>query len=219
MKLLNVYGFTRSGSHYLMSLLALNFYPDADLATGAGGVGHWADRAQVAGSEHGLLSGGHGPPQWGYDASDSVYVFRDGRAVAASLYRSQHFINPMWKGRPFSEFIRSPLDWAWTTGNRAYTGQTIIEQWHAHLTLWRDTAAYKVRYEDAVKDPEYVLDMIGARFGMPMSNGYEFKIPAKLMGFFPSGGTLDGWRELWNNDDLDYFASIVPRGFYGVVDD
>jgi hypothetical protein len=133
--MIRVHGFVRSGNHLLMTLIGQNFYPGTDLTSPAGAIGHWSDRAQVPPVEFGQLAGHHGPPSWGLERP-AVYVYRDGRAVAASLYRSPHFKNPA-NDVTFSEFIRQPLDWQWTVGNRAENPSNVIDHWREHLSIWR----------------------------------------------------------------------------------
>jgi hypothetical protein len=221
---LQVYGFPRSGNHYLIELLALNFYRGIDLQGTDGEVGHWADRQRVKGSRYGKLAGHHGPPEdesgrATFDPTTAVYIYRDGRAVAASLYKSPHFKNPQWQGQSFSEFIRKPLDWAWSPGARANRGLNVIEHWREHLDLWRSCWwVYKVQYELAVEDPAGTLDSIAARFDLGPRTSYNLPELGELVGWFPSGGVLTGWRSLWSADDLDYFWSIVKPDFYGVFD-
>ncbi len=213
MNTLKVYGFPRSGSHYLMALLAKNYYKNADLSTGPGGVGHWADRVQVVGSEHGKLAGHHGPPSWGYAPDKSIYIWRNGRAVAASVFRSPHFINPARKYLDFEEFIQYTIDWRWSPGNSSPgTTKTIIEHWVEHLQLWRKTKAFLVNYEDAVQHPRALLCRIANQFDLPIVLGEDCK---EDVGWFPSGGRLDGWREIWTDECEDYYSEVVPVGFYG----
>jgi hypothetical protein len=216
---LKVYGFPRSGNHFLMALLAANFYQKEHLATPGGQVGHWADRATVPNSEHGQLAGHHFPPR-DYDPRTALYIYRDGRAAAASLWRSPHFVNPAWKaqGMTFSEFIRTPLDWSWSPGMRWKNQHTVIGHWWYHLELWRQAPAlYKVQYEWLCADPGAVLDMIASRTD-DLTIVPQAAVPGNLVGWFPSGGTLDGWRELWSAEDTAYFFEIVPREFYGVYE-
>lgn len=221
--MIKVYGFPRSGNHLLMEMLARNFYPDADLETPGGEVGHWADRQTVGPVEFGKLAGHHGPPEWGIE-QPAIYVFRDGRAVAASLWKSPHFKRPLgdadWWERPnvtFSDFVRFGLDWFYTPSQRALMLSTPIEHWKHHLGLWDGAGAMRMRYENLVQYPLAMLERIQARFGYDRPKVWH--IPYRLVGHFPSGGTLDGWRELWTDEDQEYFFSIVPRDFYGVCRD
>jgi hypothetical protein len=220
---LQVYGFPRSGNHYIMELIGENFYAGADLKGEDGEVGHWADRQLVKGAKYGKLAGHHGPPDK-FDPATAVYVFRDGRAVAASLYKSPHFMHPQWRGLTFSEFIRKPLDWSWSPGGLRHPErprQTVVEHWKEHLSLWGSLSywhVFKECYEAAVLDPAGTLDGIAMRFGFTPRLDYRVAGQDNLVGWFPSGGLLTGWRDLWTDDDLEYFWSVVPRDFFGVFD-
>lgn len=216
MTLVKIYGFPRSGAHFTMALLARNFYPDANLATPGGQVGHWAHRATVPESEHGKLAGHHGPPQWGYDTTHSIYIYRDGRAVAASLWRSPHFKNPDWADMTLGEFVRRPLDWQYSPGYRAWASANVIEHWRDHLAEWAKSKVLRVRYEDLVQHPEHFLEMFQYRFGLQRPD--QWTVQRELVGWFPSGGALDGWRVLWSEEDTDWFYAIIPRGFYGCAE-
>ena len=166
---IKVYGFPRSGNHYLMSLIAENFYQGQDLHTPGGEVGHWANRAIVGAVKYGKLAGHHGPPDWGIDRP-SIYVYRDGRAVAASLYNSANFHHPDIdsKNIPFSSFLRIPLSWRWTPGRAASPiGPNVIEHWAQHLEVWEDVPILKLRYEWVVTHPERYLHCIAGVFDLP----------------------------------------------------
>ena len=229
--MIKVYGFPRSGNHLLMELIGRNFYPGQDLTSPAGEVGHWSDRAQVGPVEFGKLAGHHGPPSWGYEPGQSVYVYRDGRAVAASLYRSPHFRSKQTDGLTFSEWLRAPLDWSWSVGRRGgigrrgSNGKNVIEHWVEHLTAWDkiDNLYWPLRfcnYAKMAKNPHgTVYGLQAVVFELVAVNDEEYIIPDQPVGHFPSGGRLDGWRELWSDDDEAWFRGIVPDGFYGVSDD
>ena len=212
--MLKVYGHPRSGNYYLMTLLALNYYANEDVSIGEGFVGHWADRTWVPGSEYGKLAGHHGPPRRGFDPANAIYIYRDGRAVIASLYRSQHFMNPEWEEMDFSQFIRTPLDWVFSPGRQSYPECNVIEHWHNHLKMWQDEHIHKAQYERAVYDAKAVLDSIADKFGLPTREVYE--LPDRLVGWYPSGGKVIDWQSLWNEKDTDYFFDIVGDDFWGV---
>jgi hypothetical protein len=75
----------------------------------------------------------------------------------------------------------------------------------------------RVRYESLVHQPEDTLAWMARRLDLDRPDNWT--IPDKLVGWFPSGGKRDGWRELWNADDERWFYERVPRGFFGVMDD
>lgn len=216
--MIKVYGFPRSGNHYLMELIGRNFYADQDLTSPAGKVGHWSDRQTVGPVEFGQLAGHHGPPDWGYEQGRSIYLYRDGRAVLASLFNSPHFKHAYWP-MTFSEYIRAPLDWKWSVGHHAQPTQTPVEHWKEHLDAWYkpEHLLLFVRYENLVRFTPYTLGMIQYRYRL--EHRAKWDIPQKLVGHFPSGGALDGWREMWNKEDTAYFFETVPRNYYGVYRD
>lgn len=211
---IRVYGFPRSGAHYLMSLLALNFYAGEQLTTPAGQVGHWANRAEVPAVEYGKLAGHHGPPDWGYDPAHSVYVYRDGRAVAASLWRSPHFVKPHQNGLSFGAWLRMPLDWRWSPGYRDDNDCNVIEHWREHLELWWSAPVLKLRYENIVRYPAHYLEILAYRF--KLGRPAEWTLVERSQGWFPSGGRLTGWKKLWSEVDQAWFLERLTPGFYGV---
>ncbi len=197
-------------------LIGANFYPDANLTSPPGAVAHWADRQQVGPVQYGKLAGHHGPPSWGYDKNASVYMFRDGRAVAASLYRSPPFKHPA-NDATFSEFIRQPLDWQWTVGNKWPNTSNVIDHWREHLSIWRRADnVFFVRYEELVGHPLKHVALMAEYFRLDEPR--IWRKPDKLVGWFLSGGQRTGWRELWNGDDEQWFYERVPKGFYGVME-
>jgi len=215
-KLLKVYGHPRSGNHLLMDLLARNFYIGVSLRTGPGSVGHWADRVHNQYSKHGRLSGGHGLPQSGYDQQNAIYVYRDGRAVALSIYQSPHFMNPKLKQAGFSSFLRAKLDWYLTPGRPSSPGMNIAQHWMHHLSAWQEVQACSVRYEDLVLDPIKELLRIAEHFDLDPPT--KWQLTGRDVGWFPSGNKLDGWVKHFNKQDNEYFLSHIPEGFYGIYE-
>lgn len=211
--LVKVYGFPRSGNHLVMELLANNFY-DSDLSSGGGMVGHWADRVPVPPVPNGQLSGHHGPPDWGIE-HPAVYVYRDGRAVAASLWRSPHFKHPRWNNGSFTDFLHAPLDWAYTPGQRAWPGQNVIQHWVSHLQEWVGQGVLMVSYEQLCETPQHFLEMFMYRFNLPQPKR-PWHMPVRLVGHFPSGGVRTGWRDVWSDEDERWYFEQVPAGFFGV---
>ena len=204
--MIKVYGFPRSGNHLLMELIGRNFYPGQDLTSPAGEVGHWSDRAQVGPVEFGKLAGHHGPPSWGYEPGQSVYVYRDGRAVAASLYRSPHFRSKATDGMTFSEWLRAPLDWAWSVGRQCPRMQNVVEHWAEHLRAWeryRNNEVFFIDYETVANCPVLALREIDAAFELEKPDYWT--ATDKLSGHFPSGGGFSGWNATWSSDDLEWY--------------
>lgn len=216
MKLIKVYGHPRSGNHFLLNLIHNNFYPSMDLKTGPGAVGHWSDRVRNQISVDGRLAGGHGLPQSGYARGRAIYIYRDGRDVAVSVWKSPHFKHKSWNGMPFSQFLGKKLDWYLTPGRPSEPGMDIAQHWVHHLVEWGRADVLKVQYEKLVTDTDGELDRIAEHFKLERPD--EYKKPGRLVGWFPSGSGMGGWKKVFNEHDLEYFMYVVPRGFYGLWD-
>jgi len=226
-----VYSFPRSGTHFLMATLKRCFYPNVDLflSNVAGyrdgkevlwGQGHWANMVPQAETEYGKLFGSHILPV-GAMPEPSIYLYRDGRDVAVSLWRTKALQHPDWHGMSFSEFLRTPLDWQGTPGVRANGGTsfTVAEAWHSHVgnglakATRREGRPIYVRYEDLVLDQERTL----ARLAVELDVGPWLWTPVEeKVGIEPHRGIVGGWREVFSDEDLRYFHALVPRDFPGL---
>lgn len=213
--MIRVFSHPRSGTNYLAALIKENFYPDMDLkkSTQPGVVGHWNNRATVKPSAYGRLFGGHGNPQRYKLLPQDIYIYRDGRDVALSVWRSKHFMNKDWEGITFSEFIRRPLDWIHSPGDKYNNTMTIFEHWKYHLSAWETASVCSVRYENLLSNQENVIRKIAWRFGIVLD---EYKPIKSLVGWFPNSGVSMGWKDVMSKDDIAYFFSVVGKSFYGV---
>jgi bile-salt sulfotransferase len=209
----------RSGTHLLLAYLRANFYRDIDLdLRGSQGVwGHWADR-QAFGDliPNGLFSTTHQfPSRRRRDRSrPTVYIFRDGRAVALSLWRSSHFMNPAWEGITFAEFLRRKLDWEGTPGRRSAPRETIAEHWSRHVCAWH-SAPYSrrvtIRYEELVLEPERVLERLSATFAFLRRPEATRRVEHRV-GIAPNQARIDAWNEVFTAEDVEFFESRMdPR--------
>lgn len=221
--LIRVYGHPRSGNNLLCALLARNFYPDCDLET-RGCIGHWANRLRDQVNHYGKLAGTHMP----YDhpraqiVRPCVYVYRDGRAVAYSLWRTKQFQHPDWADLTFSEFLRRPLDWTGSPGNAEPFGGTIIEHWRAHLESWGEITMpsreeikpiIAIGYEAIILEPCSIIAYIAATYGHDKP-GTPSAVP-DLVGYFPHEGRIDAWRDAFTPADLDFIYGLCPPDFWG----
>jgi len=211
---MQVHGFQRSGNHYLAWLLKENFFQDMELSGICRSHGHHKNRSKIPVrlSYLKLLQHGHTAP--GPSIEESIYIYRDGRAVAASIWSSEYF-------RPddnveFSEFLKLPLDWRFTTARATVSELTLPEHWMEMLDIWRGTDPYLIRYEDLVLNPEKELLAIGERFGLKSPD--SIILPDHDVGFSPSSNKIDGWKKLFTDQDLDFFFSKVPNDYWGLFD-
>ena len=213
--LIRVYGHPRAGNNLLMAFLAINFYPGKELTT-FGRIGHWRNRITDQRNPYGKLAGSH---YFYHDMKNMVihpciYVYRDGRAVALSLWRTKEFQPPEWKDLTFSEFLRQLLDWGGAPGNSRGFAQPIAAHWRFHLQSWENApSVLKVRFEDLVLEPEKVRQAIATWSGIKPVRG--LKLVKELVGWLPHDGKIDTWREHFTDADLKYFYKLAPRPFWG----
>jgi len=211
--IIKIYSHPRSGTHLLGHLMKLNLYKEVNLSTGPGSYGHWADRRHSMGSPVGQLFGHHmadAPP-----TGPAIYLVRDGRDVAISIFRTPHFMNPNVRILGFSEFLRILLDWKWSPSNRVEFEYTITQNWYEHVKAWGMFACTSdvcvVRYEDLVLRPNHVLGQLVQWFDLKRCGDFE---PVKgLVGVSPNDGKIGRWRRMFSPTDLSYFHQMVPRDF------
>lgn len=207
-----VYSHPRSGTHFLLSLLGQAFFGNAKPVMAI--TGHWSRRAEVMVLDTGVPFGGHLPYRDGLPGS-YIYLYRDGRDVALSLWRTKAFQHKSWARLSFSEFLRRPLDWRHTPARRFKSTLTIVEHWKALLESWQDAPdVCFVSYEHLLLHTKSEMGRIAAfvaRAPLPAADG----VPG--VGPFPSGDyRVSKWKTVFSDDDLDYFFEIVPRDFWGL---
>jgi hypothetical protein len=209
---MKLYSHPRSGTNYLRALLEEALTGKRTTETVP--TGHWSNRYMHQAPAR-YFRGGHqfySPKLPG----PRIYLYRDGRDVALSMWRTKRFQAREDRGRSFSEYLRQPLDWYETPGKRNATGLTIAEHWRLHLDSWRKRPACFVRYADLLTDARCELERIARYVDAPL-----VCVPAELdgQGPDPSGDYRAGkWRDAFTADDLAYFHSIVPQGYWGLDD-
>lgn len=209
-----VYSHPRSGTNFLMALLRANFYRDVKEWRSGGKWGHWANRQSMGPVKPGFtLWGDHGP--WKEKLGKCFYVYRDGRDVALSFWRSKAFQHPDWGGLSLSEYLRRPLDWLWTPGGRARgPKRTIAEHWRMHLGRWeRKPGVCYIRYEDLVLEAGREMGRIASFLNVKLG-GVRFV--NELVGHSPNEGKVGVWRDHFTDADLDFFFSHVDGSFWGL---
>jgi len=224
--LIRVYGHPRAGNNLLMAFLAINFYPGEELTT-FGRIGHWRNRIFDQRNPYGRLGGTH---YFYHDQKNQVihpciYIYRDGRAVALSLWHTKAFQPPRWKNLTFSKFLRKPLNWSGSPGNPLAFGHPIAAHWLFHLQSWENApefvdgkpAVLKVRFEDLVLQPEKVRQAIAKWSGIKPVRG--LKLVTKLVGWLPNEGKINAWRKYFTEADLEYFYELAPKPFWGYWDE
>ena len=208
-----LYSHPRSGTNWLLSLLEQAFFGSAKLVKAV--TGHWSRRVTVMAPDK-RLRGGHQFYRDGLPGK-RVYLYRDGRDVALSLWRTTAFQHKSWANLSFSQFLQRPLDWRATPGTRASGRLTIAGHWKRHLDSWRNAPGVCfVSYEKLLLHTESEIARIAAFVGcepLPLS------VAASGVGPFPSGTyRVSKWQAEFEQRDLDYFFEIVPRDHWGLWD-
>ena len=213
-KLVKIYSHPRSGTNYLGALLKENFYKNLDLSK-VGGWGHWSNTIMFDEPvRHGALFGTHRDPGYRKARDPGIYIYRDIRAVALSVWKSDNFLNRKHKGLSFSKFLKTRLDWKDSPGTKAVPRETIVEQWYRHVLQWSSEAGRRkdlslVRYEDLVKNPKAVLDRLAKEHGLKYCT--EFEEMNSMVGPSPNAGKTLAWREHFSKKDINYIYSVVPK--------
>jgi len=211
--LVKVFSHVRSGSSLMLHTLGQNFEFEGDLKTGAGPAGHWAGRTRVEGHPFGRLFGSHDFYRKGLRG---VYIFRDGRDVALSCWRTKAFLHPKDRSSlSLSDFLKKKLDWVATPAKKARgKKRTIFEHWRDHVASYHGKPGIVlVRFENLVLNPDRTINRVADALNLPRPNP---PVPVKaLVGRFPNDGLVSGWRKFFGYNDLALFNKIVSRDFYG----
>jgi len=198
-----------------------NMYQGIDLSTPPGKFGHWSNRGNMDGSSYGKLFAGHGHGRYYYNTKNAktdilpyVYIYRDGRSVAVSIWNSGNFINKKMSLMPFKKYIKTTLDWYGTPSRKDKTRKVnIIQHWLKHVNGWinlRKKNMYFMRYEDLLTSYEYEMIKMFKFFGFDAPK--KIVKPNDLVG--PGARNIDHinlWKEYFSKKDLKYFFSIVPK--------
>lgn len=229
--LCRVYGFPRSGNHALAAMLKEHFYADVDTsgAVKNTGTGHWSQRKNATRfsldgddvqevnfvNPYAKLLGNHQPPP---GSGKCLYVYRDGRDVASSLFnwpKARHISD----GRiEFSVFVRKNLDWWGSPGTQELPKRNrhLFYYWMKHLRIWRRARGNRVMlvcYEDLVINPTAVLRDIATWLGVPAPDTSALVEPT---GWNTSGQIkVSKWKETWSDADKAFYDAVVPADFFG----
>ncbi|WP_310992300.1 sulfotransferase domain-containing protein [Aequorivita marina] len=218
-ELVRVYSHPRSGTHFLEAFIAQNFYRKKDLNIPNVKWGHWSNRKEkLEGNPYGKLFGNHYFANQNINTKPKIYIIRDARAVAYSVWKTNNFIHKDLDGISFSDFLRTKIDWKGSPSNAVEPDCNILEHWVLHTESWlklakSDTNLLVIHYEDLVDLPYEQYLKIHSRFFSRSKKLKEDKIDKvkKPLGLLPNKGTKDSWREVFGQEDEAYFFSIVPE--------
>lgn len=219
--MLKIFSHPRSGTHFLEAFVAKNFYPTHNLSVKNVEWGHWSNRKLRKENPYGELFGGHHLPtkRYRFNPSPLIYIYRDGRAVAYSVWKTPNFLNSEMSELSFSEFLRTPLDWEGSPGNMVNHGKNIIEHWVHHLESWFSLKGnvLMISYEELKDSPENIYNKIIQRcfpvkfFTGILNSNSDIKTIDEPIGLLPNKGTKNGWEEIFSDEDLNFFYENVPQ--------
>ena len=217
--LVKVYSHPRSGTHFLEAFLTKNFYAKKDLSINEVTWGHWSNRKlNPNGNPYGKLFGSHLFGNLINTPNRKIYIIRDGRSVAYSVWKTDNFIHKDLQEISFKEFLRTKIDWHGTPALESLPKYTIIEHWHMHVNSWlelekKDNNLLVIYYEDLVSNPYDIYLKIHDKFFSKKKKLYKDQLDTikKPVGLLPNKAIKDSWKEVFDKDDIDYFLSIVDE--------
>ena len=223
-KLIKVYSHPRSGTHFLEAFLARNFYKGIDLRTEIGEWGHWDNRLPLDEVNiYGKLFGNHQfPGKWIKEIKHPmIYIYRDGRDVAYSIWKTPNFINPKHDGISFSDFLRIKIDWEGTPGKQCKPKENIIQHWERHVREWHKVKHPKlliIKYENLKTKPIKCYEKILKKFFPVRYILYRLKIfkpnidtISKPVGLRPNKAKAQDWKNNFTKDDNLFFLNQIKN--------
>tara|TARA_B100000131_G_scaffold321507_1_gene372395 strand:+ start:3146 stop:3886 length:741 start_codon:yes stop_codon:yes gene_type:complete len=215
--MLKVYAHPRSGINYLAALLKRNFYSDVNVKA----TTKWGHHSNIKTSEeapdYGALIGGYGGPKTKHNGP-SIYIYRDGRAVAWSMYKNKDFLTGQQRHHMndyFGFFLRSKIDWKYCPMVEDKADINIAQAWEKHVRDWHSAYRRKelnkilfVRYEEVISDVPRALLKISKEFGLKMPKRISYV--KEVVG--PSEERLNlEWQQMFSRDQYNYFHKFVLR--------
>jgi hypothetical protein len=216
-----VFSHPRSGTHFLEAFIARNFYENENFETTDVKWGHWANRQiKHDSNKYYKLFGSHVFPTKTMKKIDypMIYIYRDGRAVAYSIWKTENFINPKYKNISFTDFLREKLDWKGSPAFRSKEKYTIAEHWEKHVIGWKKISKQNkniliIRYEDLVDNPYSVYKEIHQKFfsNQKLKEKHEIDKVLNPLGLKPNRATKDSWKNMFTELDKTYFESKLAN--------
>jgi len=221
--MLKIYSHPRSGTHFLEAFVAKNFYPDEDLSVENLTWGHWSNRKFSEINPYGKLFGSHSFPRKNFrpKIKPILYIYRDGRAVAYSIWKTPNFLNKEMSDLSFSEFLRTPIDWKGSPAHKSEPKYTIVEHWSKHVEEWFNLRGKAnvifISYEELIDNPDKIYRYILLRrFPYKIHKLWYKKLETidKPLGLLPNQGIKDSWRDVFTENDIEYFRKNTPEWLY-----
>jgi len=222
--LVRVLSHPRSGTQFLANFIGVHFYPDTDLSIVEAPWGHWSDRKTLKNTlKYGQLFQSHAFPVKPFlermRGKKFVYIYRDGRAVASSVWKTDGFFTKENENISFSDFIDFKIDWSASPGRKVDPEFTIAEHWYAHVDAWFQEAKKNeniliVRYEDLIDSPQSVFNAINAKYFNSTLRFSPKSEAMKKIGILPNSATKDSWKTVFSPQDESKFLSYLKDEKY-----
>lgn len=204
---IQVYSHSRSGTNWLLATLFKSFrFPQLD--------GEYTTE-QVEPGRHVWqpLHGSHLLPRHHWVPANYLYIWRDGRDVMVSLWNWKSSQLPSIQDLSFSEFLRLQDGTAYKNfGVRPDVGP--LEHWLEHVTAWLSTNVFAISYDDLHERPEETLATIEGYYGLERRSDVELEMESAIVGYNPGKGRSGTWREVFSDEDLEYYHSVVPADLH-----
>lgn len=216
---LKIHSHPRSGTHFLEAFIAKNFYEDLDLRLNSVNWGHWTDRRiNKEGNPYGKLFGNHYFPDKCDVSTPKIYIYRDGRAVAYSVWKTENFLNKKLEGLSFDEFLDVKIDWHGSPSSCIKERYTILEHWALHVAAWKEysienEAICLVRYEDLVLEPyEEYCKIRGYHFKSHNKKSFDqLNLIKDPVGLLPNRAQIDSWKGEFSEKRLEEFTLLCDK--------
>jgi bile-salt sulfotransferase len=226
-KIIKVYSHPRSGTHFLEAFLAKNLFENKELTVKTVEWGHWSNRkVRPEENEFGLLFGTHQFPSpcMNKIKHPMIYIYRDVRDVAYSVWKTPNFIHPSLNKISFSDFLKIDIDWEGSPAFKTSKTRNIIQHWEAHLEAWHNFKHHNLlilNYESIKDNPVDAYLKIIKRFYPFKYLIYKLHIyrPAiveitKPVGLKPNRAISNGWKDTYSESDIEYVLSQVKNTQY-----
>ncbi len=224
--LIKVYSHPRSGTHFLEKFIGLNFYSNINLERKPIVWGHWSNRqVNKDGYDYQRLFGNHFFPSEHHNQKGKyIYIIRDPRAVAYSIWKTKNFLSAKDSNLSFSEFIRVKLDWVGSPACKTIPKWNIAQHWSHHVANWlRYSISGKnimiVTYEDLKLYPEKVFSDILKKF-FPMTFAKRkiisprIKVVKEKTGLLPNQASIDAWKSVFTEEDELFLIRQIEHKFF-----
>lgn len=224
--MIKIYSHPRSGTHFLEAFIAENFYPGKNLSSNQPiYYGHWSEKKLLEdGEPHHQLFGSHFfPEELNLKINEpKIYIYRDVRAVAASIYNSKFYNTKKHPEITFTDFLRMEIDWYGGLGRKKSSNLNIVQHWDKHVNEWlqlKDKNLLIIRYEELKLEPEKAYDVIARKYFtykrlLNAITRKKIKTINHKVGLNPNEATINAWKNLFSETDLEFVQSNLTSVKY-----